>query len=229
VTRWHTIGVIGGMGPAATVDFLGRLVAGSGAAGDADHPRVLVDINPQVPDRNAALAGIGVSPGPALVAMARRLVGGGATVLAMPCNAAHVWAGEIEAALAGGEARFVNIVDAAVAALVGARRVGIIAVGATLSAQLYQKRLASAGIASLECDLTIVHPLVHAIKAGDVGPAVRAAMVAEAVRLVADGADAILAACSEVPLVLSADDVTVRYVDATGALAAATLAAARLE
>lgn len=226
MTHWRPIGVIGGMGPAATADFLARLVIAVGAARDADHPRVFIDCNPQVPDRNQASAGQGASPGPALAAMAQGLVAQGAEVLAMPCNAAHGWADAIVAAT---PARFVSMIDAAVAAAVatGARQVGIIAVGATLDARLYQDRLAAAGIAAIECDRAVVQPLVTAIKAGDTGPAVRAALAAEAARLAAAGAGAVIAACTEIPLVLRAADVPVAFIDATAALVAATLAAAR--
>jgi aspartate racemase len=225
MNQWRPIGVIGGMGPAATADFLTRLVVAVGAACDADHPHVLVDSNPHVPDRNEASAGQGAEPGAVLAAMAQGLVAQGAEVLAMPCNAAHGWADAIVAAT---PARFVSMIDAAVAAAVahGATRVGIMAVGATLDARLYQDRLAAAGIASLECDRAVVQPLVTAIKAGDTGPAVRAALAAEAARLAAAGADAVIAACTEIPLVLVAADVSVAFIDATAALVAATLAAA---
>lgn len=224
-SAWRTIGVIGGMGPAATADFLSRLVAGAGALTDEGHPRVLIDSNPHVPDRNAARAGQGPSPGPVLAAMARGLVAAGAQVLAMPCNAAHGWADDIVAAT---PAQFVSMIDAAVAEALEElpRRVGIIAVGATLDARLYHDRLAAAGIAVIECDRAAVQSLVTAIKGGDTGPAIHAAMAAEAARLVAAGADAIIAACTEVPLVLRQADVGVPLVDATAALVTATLAAA---
>ena len=224
---WRTIGVIGGMGPAATADFMMRLVVGAGAAKDTDHPRVFVDSNPHVPDRNAALAGRGPSPGPALAAMARGLLVSGAEVLAMPCNAAHGWAGDIIAAT---PATFVSMIDAAVAAAraTGARRVGLLAVGATLDARLYDDRLAAAGITAIPCDRAVVQPLVTRIKAGDTGAQVRAAMAVEAARLVGKGADAIIAACTEVPLVLGQADVSVPLIDATAALVGAVLAAARL-
>jgi aspartate racemase len=223
---WRTIGVIGGMGPAATADFMMRLVVAAGAAKDSDHPRVLADSNPQVPDRNAALAGQGLSPGPALAAMARGLVDGGAEVLAMPCNAAHGWSGDIIAAT---PANFVSMIDAAVAAAraTGARRVGLLAIGATLDARLYDDRLAAAGIGTIPCDRAVVQPLVTRIKGGDTGAQARAAMAAEAARLVGEGADAIIAACTEVPLVLRQFDVAVPLIDATAALVAAVLAAAR--
>ena len=183
MTEWRPIGVIGGMGPAATADFLARLVVGVGAARDSDHPRVFIDSNPCVPDRNAARSGQGPSPGPALAAMARGLVAQGAEILVMPCNAAHGWA---DAVIAATPARFVSMVDAAVAAAVVAvaaacaRQVGIIAVGATLDARLYHDRLATEGIAVIECDRRVVQPLVAAIKAGDTGPIVCAALAAEA-------------------------------------------------
>lgn len=226
MTGWRSIGVIGGMGPAATADFLNRLVAGAGAARDGDHPRVFVDSNPHVPDRNAARRGEGPSPGPVLAAMAKGLAAMGAEVLAMPCNAAHGWAGEIVEA---SPAVFVDMVDAAVKAALrfAPATVGILAVAATLDAGLYRRRLEAAGIAVIDCDRAVVQPLVSRIKGGDIGVEVRSGLVAEAARLVAAGADVIIAACSELPLALSRLDASTPLVDATAALVSATLAAAR--
>lgn len=226
MSSWKTIGVLGGMGPAATAEFLTRLVVAAKAARDTDHPRVLVDSNPQIPDRNAAREGRGPSPGPALAAMAQGLVAQGAEILAMPCNAAHGWADDVRAATS---ATFVDLITAAVAEALktNPRRIGLLAIGATLDAGLYQRALEPHGVTVIEPVRAVFQPLVNAIKAGDTGPAIRAAMAAEAARLVGEGADAIIAACTEVPLVLSAADVTVPFTDATAALVDATLAAAR--
>jgi aspartate racemase len=214
------------MGPAATADFMTRLVVAANAARDTDHPRVLVDSNPQIPDRNAAREGRGPSPGPALAAMAQGLVAQGAEILAMPCNAAHGWADDVRAATG---ATFVDLITAAVAEALktSPRRIGLLAIGATLDAGLYQRALAPHGVTVIEPDRAVFQPLVNAVKAGDTGPEIRAAMAAEAARLVAKGADAIIAACTEVPLVLTAADVSVPFTDATAALVTATLAAAR--
>ena len=223
MTGWRTIGVIGGMGPAATVAFLGALVTAArsewAAAHDSGHPRVLVDSNPNVPDRNAALAG-GASPGPVLADMAARLMAQGAEVLAMPCNAAHGWADAVRAV--AGEC-FVDIVDTAVAAAMAHRplRIGVIAIGATLDARLYDR----APVPVIAADRGLVQPLVDRIKGGDTGADVAAAMAAIAADLVAAGADVIIAACTEVPMVLRAAPVPL--IDSTAALAAATVAAAR--
>ncbi len=227
MTGWRPIGIIGGMGPAATADFLSRLVIAVGASSDAGHPRVFVDSNPHVPDRTAARAMAGPSPGPVLAAMARGLVAQGAEVLAMPCNAAHGWAGDIRAA---SPVPFIDIVEAAVAVVVGKSvgKVGILAIGATLDARLYHDRLAVAGISTIDPDRAAVEALVARVKAGDTGADIRAAMAHQAALLVAAGAEAIIAACTEIPLVLDAAAVGVPFVDATAALVDAVLVAAAL-
>lgn len=223
MTRLRTIGVIGGMGPAATVDFLDRLVRGMPASADTDHPRILVDSNPHVPDRNAALAGRGPSPGPALAAMARGLVAQGAELLAMPCNAAHGWAADIRASTS---VPFIDMVEATVAQLAGARTVGLIAVAATLDARLYHAPLEAAGIRVIEPDRAAVAALVARVKAGDIGAEARAAASAMAADLVAQGADRLVAACTEIPLVLQQDQCAVPLVATTQALADAVIRAA---
>ncbi len=223
MTRLKTIGVIGGMGPAATADFLGRLVRGVAAAHDRDHPRILVDSNPHVPDRNAALAGSGPSPGPALAAMARGLAAQGAALLAMPCNAAHGWADDVRAAT---DLPFIDMVEASVSRLAGARTVGLIAVAATLDARLYHRPLEAAGIHVIEPDRAEVAALVARVKAGDVGPDAQAAATALAEGLVARGADRLVAACTEIPLVLGQPQCRVPLIETTQALADAVLEAA---
>ena len=217
------------MGPAATADFMARLVAGAGATRDADHPRVLVDSNPHVPDRNAALAGQGPSPGPELARMARRLAAGGAEVLAMPCNAAHGWSPDIRAASSAHFVDMIAVASAAVAALTPRPCcVGLMAVKATRSARLYHEPLEAAGFAVLEPDDAAFAAVIAQVKSDDTGPGPRAAMDLIARALIAAGADVLLAACTEVPLILDPAAYAVPVIDATSALVTATLAAARL-
>ena len=92
------IGVIGGMGPLATLDFMHKVIEESGAADDADHVPMLVSCDPRIPPRPAAILAGGTSPLPALLQVRDRLLAGGATVLVMPCVTAHHW----YEALAGG-------------------------------------------------------------------------------------------------------------------------------
>lgn len=221
---WRTIGVIGGMGPAATADFMRLLVEGANASQDGDHPRVIIDSNPRIPARTAALAGTGPSPGPMLAQSAQQLVAMGAEVLAMPCNAAHAWVSDVRRVTG---AKFVDIVDSALAAamMYKPRSIGIIAIGATINARLYNRAV----VPLLVADRVYVQALVDRVKGGDTGVEVAAAMSSIAAGLVSQGADVIIAACTEVPLVLQATAVTVPFIDSTAALAAATLAAARID
>src|SRR5690606_19626079 len=89
-----TLGVLGGMGPAATVAFLARVQALTPAQGDEDHVRVVMDMNPQTPNRHTQPEAAGRTLGE----MALRLKAAGAEVLAMPCNTAHAHAAAIRAA-----------------------------------------------------------------------------------------------------------------------------------
>jgi aspartate racemase len=222
--RWRTIGVLGGMGPLASADFLTRLVLASHGERDNDSPHILLDSNPHVPDRNAALAG-DASPGPVLADMAKGLVAQGASVLAMPCNAAHGWAADI-AAVPG--ATFVNMVDAAVARTLALspHAVGVLGVKATITARLYHTPLEAAGVHVIDPDGTALAACVASVKAARYFESTRIAIAAVAASMIAAGADVLIVACSELPMILS--HAAVPLVDATATLVDATLAAARI-
>lgn len=222
----EVVGVLGGMGPAATVDFMARLLAATPAARDEDHLRILVDCNPHVPNRNRAAAGGGPSPGPVLAGMARGLETQGATLLAMPCNAAHAFTADIRAAVAIPFVSMIEVVADTVARdHARARRIGLLAVDATLSAGLYQPVLPEPMLLSAE-DQARFMVLIYRIKAGDTGPQVRREMAVLAAALVGQGAELVLAACTEVPLVLGAADVPVPLLSATDMLVAEVIARA---
>jgi aspartate racemase len=85
------LGVLGGMGPAATADFLRILAEMAGAEGDQDHPKIVLFSNPQIPDRTAAITGGGEDPAPLLLEGLKTLESWGAQLLAVPCNTAHVF------------------------------------------------------------------------------------------------------------------------------------------
>ena len=209
------LGVLGGMGPAATLDFLASLQAATPAVRDQDHLRVLVDINPQAPDRNAGDS----APGPVMAAMAVGLRNSGAQVLAIACNTAHAWADEIEAASG---LPLINMITVACEAArdTGAVRVGVL--GTALAGSLYAGRLRAMGLEPVlpaTGDTDAFMALLYRIKAGDSGPDVTAGMAAVAGALIEAGAQAVIAGCTEVPLVLSAGALSVPLIDAGRALA----------
>jgi len=216
----RVVGILGGMGPAATVDLMGRIVAATPASGDAGHLRLLVDSNPAVPDRNRAIAGEGPSPGPAMAAMGQGLEKQGADFLVIACNSAHAWAEEIRAATS---IPLLSMIDATVETIrrdhPGVRRVGLLAADACLGAGLYQKPLMAAGYEVLTtADQPAMMALIYGVKAGKTDAAARAGMAAIARELADAGAELIVAACTEVPLLLAPADSPVPLVDSTDAL-----------
>jgi aspartate racemase len=203
------LGVLGGMGPAATLDFLQNLQDLTPAQGDSDHIRVLMDLNPKVPDRNT----MGAAAGVALAEMAGALAGAGAQVLAMPCNTAHAHAGLIQ------RASGLPLIDligegAKAARQTGARRVGVLGTKGAL--RLYREYLAAQalGMVSLSPERQEAFmATIYRIKAGDVGEATHDDMVGYARELIADGAEAVIAGCTEAPLVMGPDDLRVEFID----------------
>ncbi|ADV66034.1 aspartate/glutamate racemase family protein [Deinococcus maricopensis] len=227
----RTVGVLGGLGPDATLDFFAKVLRASRAEREQDHLRLLIDNNPQVPDRNAALTGRGASPGPALAGMARGLEAAGADFLVMVCNTAHAYQADIEAAV---RVPFVSLIDetvhATLRAVPGARAVGLLATTTCLDAGLYQRAFAPHGVRMIEPDAAgraRFMEVLYRIKAGDTGAAVRADMRALGLALADAGADALVAGCTEVPLVLGAADVPVPLISSTDVLVERTVQYAR--
>ncbi len=225
-----TVGVLGGLGPAATLDFFGKVLAATPARRDQEHLHLIIDDDPTVPDRNDAVAGVGPSPGPQLAAMARRLEAAGADFLVMVCNAAHAFEADIGAVTT---LPFLSIIDVTVQATASAvaggaalRRVGVLAAAGALDARLYERAFGARGIeVAVPRDAARARfmELLYRIKAGDLGAGVRRDMRALAAELIDGGAQAIVAGCTEVPLVLSASDVPVPLVASTDALVSATV------
>lgn len=222
-----TVGVLGRLGPEATLDFYAKVVALTPAARDQEHLHVIIDSDPRVPNRNEAVAGTGPSPGPALAAMAKRLESAGADLLVMACNAAHAFQSEIEAAVS---VPFVSIISETVRATAercpGVRKVGVLGSSGCLDSRLYQTAFARHGVevvvpegAEREGFMT----LLYRVKAGDKGSEVGTAMQTLAESLVAGGAQAVVAGCTEVPLVLAQAALGVPLVDSSAVLAERTV------
>lgn len=225
--RQLTVGVLGGMGPAATVDFMSKVVTLTGARTDQEHVRMLVDHNPKVPNRQQAVRS--GDPGvPRLLAeMARRLEQAGADFLVMPCNSAHAFSAAVRAATA---IPFVSIIDESIGEIrrlaPAARNVGVLATDGLLESGLFQQALAAAGYAPVLPDaegLARLMTLVHRIKAGDTGGEVMQSMRERMDALIAGGAEAVIAGCTEIPLVLRAGGAPAPLVSSTDVLARRTV------
>ncbi|MGB4117925.1 MAG: amino acid racemase [Polaromonas sp.] len=224
------IGVLGGMGPLATLDFFGKVLAATPAKGDAEHVPMLIQSDPRIPSRPPAILAGGRSPLPELLAGRDRLIAAGATALAMPCNTAHFWYGDL---VKGCSVPFISIVTASIAEVgklaVPDASIGIIATRATLAAKIFDEPLQSAGYKVLLPDDatmdTLVLPGIDLVKAGQAAQGGQ--LIVQAVQaLLSQGAGAVILACTETPLALDAVQSPLRAqcVDTTAALARACVA-----
>jgi len=223
----RVVGVLGGLGPEATLDFYAKVLSLTPAVRDQDHLHLIINSNPKVPNRNDAVAGTGPSPGPALAAMAVSLERAGAGFLVMVCNAAHAFQKDIEAAVS---IPFVSLIeetcDAALSRVPGLTGVGVLGSSGCLDAGLYQDAFAARGVATLVpegTDRDTFMTLLYRIKAGDKGAGIREKMSVLAKSLVEKGAQAVIAGCTEVPLVLCQDDLPCPLVNSTDVLAERTV------
>src|ERR1700676_1519526 len=140
------IGILGGMGPAATVDFMDRVVrltSTAGATCDQQHLPLLIANLPHIPDRSKAMLEAGEDPLPAMLDGIDMLNRNGVELIAIPCNSAHYW---YDALRGHSKAPILNIAETCVAAIPhGTRRVAVLATGGTLNAGLYQHMLSARG------------------------------------------------------------------------------------
>lgn len=225
-----TVGVVGGMGPEATVEFMRRVIAETPADDDADHIRLLVDNNPKVPSRIAAiLENSGDDPGKVLAAMARGLEAAGADFLVVPCNTAHYYLPIIRDAVG------IRVLDAIEltadylkANMEHIKKVGMLISPAAQRVAIFDQQFCDHGLSTLYPDVpdqAIILSVIQSIKAGNISASVLAAYQSIAQRLVDAGADVLLIACTELST-LPRPDVNVAIVDTLEVMVIETIATA---
>lgn len=219
----NLIGILGGMGPAATVDLMQKILVSTPATRDQEHAPVVVWNVPQIPDRIGAVFGGTPSPFPEMLRGALQLQACGATAIAMPCNTAHYWVEALQAEL---RIPFLHIADAVLAALhsqAKPRKIALLATGATIHAGFYQSRFAAHGVNTLIPDtaqLEEIYAAIKLVKAGQIAAA-RNVFLPVARSLHDEGADALLLACTELPLLTPGWAFEAQCIDPTQALAQA--------
>ena len=207
------IGIIGGMGPEATLDLYREIIRATPAQRDQDHLRVIIDSNPKIPDRTPAIIGDGENPVPAMVMSCRVLERAGADFGIIPCISAHYFIEEMRAQI---DLPILSVFDAVSARIADhhpdIKSVGLLATSGTVQGGRFARRLADHGIATIVPESHVQANLMDAIyriKASQ-DPAERAKskaiLVSAAEHVIDRGAQGIIAGCTEIPLELKPRD-----------------------
>lgn len=216
------VGIIGGMGPEATVDLMQRIINLTPALDDIDHIRCIVDNNPKIPSRiKAIIEGDGEDPGPCMAEMGRRLESWGADFLAIACNTAHYYYDTIQDAVKIPVIDLIDLVSSHIKVTFPAHnKVGILASPAVAITGLYNKKLKILGIEDVWPDPDYQErllDLIREIKKGKSGNRLREEYRAVCENLLHKGADIAIIGCTELSTLGS--DLPIKSIDAAQILA----------
>ncbi|MEW6374303.1 MAG: amino acid racemase [Thermodesulfobacteriota bacterium] len=230
------IGILGGMGPEATIDLFTKIVKGIKVKKDQDHFRILIDNNPKIPDRTLAIQGKGPSPLAELFRSVKILERAKSDFIVIPCVTAHYYYESLQKRI---RIPILHLVEETVkhilSRLKGIRKIGLIATTGTIHAGLFQKAFSHTGIELIlpapEIQKKYVMEAIYGRRDGikAIGPSEKSkCLVLEAShKLIRQGAQAIIAGCTEVPLVLKEGDLSVPVIDPISVLAQAAIEKAR--
>jgi aspartate racemase len=230
-TAEKVIGIIGGMGPEATIDLFQKIVKATPARTDQEHLRILIDCNPKIPDRLKAIFEQAESPVEALITTAKNLERSGAGLLLIPCNAAHYYHGEVAKKVS---VPVLNMIEETARycqrKYAHMETFGLLAGSSTVVLGLYSKAFEKVGKKILnprpETQDKVMN-CIYEIKAGNLGAQVKEELLRSARELGEAGAQAILLGCTEVPLVLQDGDLPLPFIDPTQVVAEISVALAR--
>ena len=205
---FKTIGIMGGMGPAATVDLMSRIISMTDAASDQEHIPMIVDSDTRIPDRTEAILGRGKSPVPEMLASAKRLEAAGAGFIVIACHAAHYFVPEIKDKI-GIPVIEMPVETAKLLKMNGVNRAAVLATDGTVQSGLYGAALERFGIQAVYPDedqqKTVMSLVYDYVKRGDMDPAdyPREEITNIIGDLSSQGAEALLLASTELPIAFS--------------------------
>lgn len=223
------VGILGGMGPAATNDFFRKLIDATPATRDQEHLPVVIWSDPRIPDRTEALLDDGPDPTPWIENGIERLRNAGCRIVAIPCNTAHAFLNDISERF---HVDFVDMiaetVQATIAGVPDLRKVGLLATTGTVRSNIYDRAFSPRGVTVLvpePSEQAALMSVIHAVKSGSPAAQVSASLDAIIQSMALRGVEAVILGCTELPLVVRKHD-RVQVVDPTRVLAEAVVARA---
>ncbi|WP_272677307.1 aspartate/glutamate racemase family protein [Providencia huaxiensis] len=220
------IGVLGGMGPAATVDLFNKFVSYTVANRDQEHIPLIISSIPDIPDRTEALLNHGESPLPLMTDYLKKLESAGAECIVIPCNTAHFWFSELKKAC---HVDMLSIVETTMKEVLATKKknIGLLATNATMYMGLYQKNIENKHLNCITPDKKSqenVMESIYLLKSGNKKIA-ESIMKQQAEILFSRGAEIIALGCTEVPVILENEinSYPDKYIDSTSSLVRASI------
>ena len=220
------------MGPEATIDLFYKIIKFTPAEKDQEHLRIIIDNNPKIADRTAAILGKGKDPLPALQETVRNLEKAGADFIIIPCNTAHYYISQIQESV---DIPILNMIKETAKETQQRtpqiKKVGLLASMGTYKTEIYHQQFKKFNIEIIspeENDKEEVMKAIYAVKAGDLSNEIKGNILKIAQKLIHKGAETIITGCTEIPLILKEGDVLVPIIDPTQVLAKAAVQKARL-
>lgn len=211
------VGILGGMGPEATIDLFNKIVKATGAKKDEDHLRIIIDNNPKMPSRLEAILSGGPSPAPDMVETARNLERAGADFIIIGASTAHWFYDDVRAGVKIPVLHMIaETVQWTVNAVPAMTKIGVLAMTGTVRTHMYNKAYGTAGIQVVYPGDSDQEKLMQAIFDFKYGGTVteiqkRIARIVEG--LAGEGAQAVVMGCTEIPLILAGYQSPVLLID----------------
>jgi aspartate racemase len=214
------IGILGGMGPEATAQIYTLILKNTKAEKDQDHIEVLIYSNPKIPPRTDAILGKGPDPTIDLINGIKILLNGGADFIIIPCITAHYFLPGIKKQI---DFSYLSLIEESLKwvknNVPNLRKAGILSSTGTLASRLFHDHFLSGGIEVIHPDEKEQEQVMNAIfgdqgiKAGHSSGYARNTILSMAENLINRGAEAIIAGCTEIPLALTARDISVPLIE----------------
>jgi len=207
------LGILGGVGPSATVDFMNKIIQNTPAKKDQDHIKMVVEQNPQIPDRTANLVFQETDPTLAMFSTCKRLEAEGADAIAIPCNTAHAFVKSIQEHL---NIPIINMLNTTAEFIDGqfgkSSKVGLLATNGTIQSRVYYDVLNEFGFEVIIPDKKNQRHVMESIygelgvKAGFTDGFCKSEILKATDYLIDQGADVIILGCTELPLMFTEDN-----------------------
>ncbi|WP_312421806.1 aspartate/glutamate racemase family protein [Anaerospora hongkongensis] len=220
-----SIGIIGGMGAAATCDLFNKIITLTNAKSDQEHIHVVIDCNTNIPDRTKAIIGKGEDPVPEMVRSGIRLQAMGAEALVMPCNTAHYFYDRITPFF---DIPLLNMLKLTAQEIKrkGIAKIGLLATDGTIQAGVYHQVLAEVGIdvaiPSSAGQESVMNVIYHGVKASNWNMDLTG-FYKSLDDLYEQGAEILILGCTELPVAFDRFHIDQPAIDPTLVLAGAAI------